>query len=152
MAGGDSFKVHVSGATEATDCGTINNTATVTTGNDGEDSDGASVVVNCPDLEVVKTGNGPLNAGDTATFTITLTNHGPGAAYDVTLSDQLPAGTWTLGGANAASCQISVSNLLTCDFGTVANGATRTITVSQVTDADDCGTTSSPTVTMPASS
>jgi uncharacterized repeat protein (TIGR01451 family) len=140
LAAGDSFSVHVSGPTDAADCGTINNTATVTTGNDGSGSDGASVVVNCPDLGVVKTGNGPLNAGDDATFTIVLTNHGPGIAHDVTLSDQLPAGAWTLGGANAADCSISVSNLLTCDFGDVATGATRTITVTKTTDPVDCGT------------
>jgi uncharacterized repeat protein (TIGR01451 family) len=140
MAGGDSFTVHVSGATDAADCGTINNTASVTTGNDGSDSDGASVVVNCPDLEVVKTGNGPLNAGDVATFTITVTNHGPGAAYNTTLSDQLPAGTWTLGGADAADCSISGTNLLTCDFGTLADDASAVITVSKTTTAADCGT------------
>ena len=140
MAPTDSFTVHVSAATDAADCGTINNTATVTTGNDGSSSDSASVVVQCPDLEVVKIGNGPLNAGDLATFTITLTNHGPGAAHDVTLTDQLPSGTWTLGGANAADCAISVSNLLTCDFGDVENGGVRTITVSKTTSPDDCGT------------
>ena len=140
MAPTDSFTVHVSAATDATNCGTINNTATVTTGNDGTSEATASVVVNCPDLEVVKSGNGPLNAGDTATFTITLTNHGPGTAHDVTLTDQLPSGTWTLGGANAADCDISVSNLLTCDFGDVASGGIRTITVSETTTADDCGT------------
>jgi uncharacterized repeat protein (TIGR01451 family) len=150
MAAGDSFTVHVSGPTNAADCGTINNTASVTTGNDGSGSDGASVVVQCPDLEVAKTGNGPLNAGDDATFTIVLTNHGPGAAHDVTLSDQLPAGAWTLGGANASDCSISGSNLLTCEFGDVASGATRTITVTKTTDADDCGTIAN-TVTVGAS-
>jgi uncharacterized repeat protein (TIGR01451 family) len=150
MAPTDSFKVHVSAATDAADCGTINNTATVTTSNDGSSSDSASVVVRCPDLEVVKSGNGPLNAGDIATFTITLTNHGPGAAHDVTLTDQLPSGTWTLGGANAADCVISVSNMLSCDFGDVASGGIRTITVSKTTTADDCGTISNE-VTVSAS-
>ncbi len=152
MAPTDSFKVHVSGETEATDCGTINNSATVTTGNDGESSDSASVIVQCPDLEVVKSGNGPLNAGDVATFTITLTNHGPGAAHDVTLTDQLPSGTWTLGGANAADCAISVSNLLTCDFGDVENGGVRTITVSKTTSPDDCGTISNEVTVAPRTS
>ena len=140
MAPTDAFTVRVTGATDAPDCGTINNSATVTTGNDGSSSDDASVVVQCPDLGVVKSGNGPLNATDVATFTIVLTNHGPGAAHLVTLNDQLPAGTWTLGGANAAACAISATNLLTCAFGTVENGGTRTITVSKTTAAADCGT------------
>ena len=140
MAATDSFSVHVSGATDAADCGTINNTANVTTGNDGSGAASALVVVRCPDLEVVKSGNGPINAGDPATFTIILTNHGPGASYYTTLTDQLPSGTWTLGGANAADCSINGSNLLSCNFGTVASGASRTITVTTTTTAADCGT------------
>jgi uncharacterized repeat protein (TIGR01451 family)/fimbrial isopeptide formation D2 family protein len=139
MAAGDSFTVHVHGLTDAADCGTINNSATVTTGNDGQDTDDASVVVECPDLEVVKDGNGPIDGGEDAVFTITLTNHGPGDAYNVTLEDQLPAGSWTLGGADAGACEIDGSNLLTCDFGTVESGGTRTITVTLTTTADDCG-------------
>ena len=138
MAPGTSFTVHIHGTTDAADCGTVTNTASVTSGNDGGGQDDASVVVQCPDLGVVKTGNGPLSAGDTATFTIVLTNHGPGAASGVTLDDQLPTGTWTLGGADAGSCSINGSNLLHCNFGTVANGATRTITISKDTIAAEC--------------
>ena len=130
--------VHIVSGTTSASCAVVNNTGHITTTNDGSAEASASVTVQCPDLEVVKTGNGPLSAGDTATFTIVLTNHGPGAAANVTLSDQLPSGTWTLGGANAASCSISASNLLTCNFGTVASGATRTITVSKASVAAEC--------------
>ena len=135
----------MSKTTTADDCGTIHNEVTVSASNEPindqfPNSDDADIVVNCPDLEVVKTGNGPLSAGQVATFTITVTNHGPGTAYDVTLSDQLPAGTWTLGGANAADCSINGSNLLTCDFGDLADEAFATFTVSKTTVADDCGT------------
>jgi uncharacterized repeat protein (TIGR01451 family)/fimbrial isopeptide formation D2 family protein len=139
LAAGASFTVHVEGVTDPTDCGTVNNTASVTAGNDGQDSDGASVMIQCPDLEVEKTGNGTIDAGGNAVFTITVTNHGPGEAKGVTLSDQLPVGAWTLGGADADDCDISGSNLLTCDFGNLANGAARTITVTLATTADDCG-------------
>jgi uncharacterized repeat protein (TIGR01451 family) len=130
--------VHITSATTAQSCGVVDNTGHVTTTNDGSAQASASVTVLCPDLEVVKSGNGPLNAGDPATFTITLTNHGPGAAANTTLTDQLPSGTWTLGGADKAACSISGANLLSCDFGTVANGGTRTITVTKTTTAVDC--------------
>jgi uncharacterized repeat protein (TIGR01451 family) len=130
--------VHVTSATTAQSCGVVNNTGHVSTTNDGSADASAAVTVQCPDLEVVKTGNGPLNAGDVATFTITLTNHGPGAAANTTLADQLPSGAWTLGGADKAACSISGSNLLACDFGTVASGASKTITVSRTTVAVDC--------------
>ena len=99
----------MSKTTSPDDCGTISNEVTVGASNEPDNdqfpnTDGADIVVNCPDLEVVKSGNGPLSAGQIATFTITVTNHGPGTAYDVTLTDQLPSGTWSLGGANAADC------------------------------------------------
>jgi uncharacterized repeat protein (TIGR01451 family)/fimbrial isopeptide formation D2 family protein len=143
LAPGATFQVHLTGTTDAADCGTITNTASVAATNEaasatGNNSSTDSVVVQCPDVEVVKTGNGPIIAGQDATFTITLTNTGAGDAYDVTLQDQLPAGNWTLGGADAAECQIDGSNLLTCDFGTVESGDSRVITVTKTTVAGDC--------------
>ena len=42
------------------------------------------------DLEVVKSGNGTIAAGDTAIYTITVTNNGPATAENVTLTDFLP--------------------------------------------------------------
>ena len=68
-----------------------------------------------------------------------MTNHGPGDAYDVDLSDQLPADDWTLGGDDAEACQISDTNLLTCDFGDIAAEDSRTITVSKTVTTADCG-------------
>lgn len=45
------------------------------------------------DLEVVKVvSNKNPHKGDTITWTITVTNHGPGNAYDVTVTDRLPEG------------------------------------------------------------
>ena len=142
LAVGASEVVHLSGLTDAADCGTLPNQATVTAANEaaaqtGNNVSSASIVVECPDVTVVKTGNGPISAGQTATFTIVLSNPGPGDAYGVTLTDDLPAGDWSLGGADAAACDI-VAGVLTCDFGTVLAGDDRTITVSKVSDADDC--------------
>ena len=93
-----------------------------------------------PDVTVDKTPNaGAVVAGDDATFTIVVTNNGPVTAYGVTLSDTLPtAGNgWTLGGDDAADCGI-VGSLLTCDFGDLAVNETKSITVTTVTDPDQC--------------
>lgn len=138
MAAGDSFTVHIHGLTDAADCGTVNNTASVSTTNDGSDSDRASVVVRCPDLTVVKVADAdPINAGDAIGFTITVTNNGPGAAYGVALSDTLPAGiTWS---EDSASCSIA-SGVLTCAFGTLAAGAQASVHLSGTTTAANCGT------------
>src|SRR5439155_1420148 len=52
-----------------------------------------STTCNAPSLNVAKTPDGQtINAGDTATFTIVVSNAGPGAATSVTLNDPLPAG------------------------------------------------------------
>src|SRR5437879_145176 len=93
----------------------------------------------CPDVRVTKTGNGTINAGETATFIITVTNDGPGTAFGVTAHDTLPSGTSTLGGTDASSCSIT-AGVLNCSFGTLSSGASRTITLSRATTAADCGT------------
>src|SRR5439155_310570 len=68
-----------------------------------------------------------------------------------TLTDVLPnAGhTWTVGGADAASCSISAGTL-TCSFGTMAPGSTKTITLTTTTTAADCANGLSNTATVSA--
>lgn len=45
------------------------------------------------DLSVTKTASSSVAPGETITYNITITNNGPDAAQNVTLSDALPAGT-----------------------------------------------------------
>ena len=72
---------------------TCDNTAAVTTSNDGSDSDSASVDVLCADIDVDKTADaGSVVAGDDIGFTVTLTNVGPGEAKGLQFTDALPAG------------------------------------------------------------
>jgi uncharacterized repeat protein (TIGR01451 family) len=134
MAPGDSFSVHLSAVTDATDCATITNTASVTTTNDGSDAATASVVVRCPDVQVVKDApKEEIPAGQNLVFTITTTNIGAGVAHDVTLSDTLPAGfDWT---ENSADCSIS-GGVLSCDFGDLNPGASASVTLTAPTSAD----------------
>jgi len=129
--------VHITSGTDKTSCAVVNNTGHITTTNDGSAEASASVTVQCPDIKVEKSGNGPVFPGQPATFTIVLTNLGPGAATGVTLDDQLPTGTWTKGGPDAGACTI-VANLLHCNFGTVASGGTRTVTVTKTAVTADC--------------
>jgi uncharacterized repeat protein (TIGR01451 family) len=130
--------VHLTSPTTAATCGTVSNTATGASTNDGEGAATASVTVSCqPDVAVAKSGNGPAVAGGTATFTITVTAGGTGSSSNVTLSDTLPAGTWTLAGADVASCSLA-GNALSCDFGTMAQASSRAITVSRATAEGDC--------------
>jgi uncharacterized repeat protein (TIGR01451 family) len=137
IAAGGSKHVHITSPTSAATCGSVDNTANVTTSNDGADSDSATITVNCPNVTVLKTADqGTIDAGDTAAFTIVVTNEGPGTAKGVTLTDTLPSGiVWS---EDSAACSIA-AGVLSCNFGDLTDGATRTVHVTGVTDAADCG-------------
>ena len=142
MAAGDSFTVHVSGATDAADCGTVNNTASVTSTNDGSDGASASVVVLCADIAITKAANpaGPVNAGDPIGFDITVSNSGAGEAKGVHVFDPLPAGVdWTLGAVTGdvtgVVCSITGavdSEILTCDDPSMASGDSFSVRITSV--------------------
>src|SRR4029453_16334471 len=94
------------------------------------------------DISITKTATAsPISAGDTAGFTITATNAASGtAATSVTVTDNLPSGvSWT---DNSADCSINGSGVLTCTFGTIASGASKSVQVTGTTDSADCGTLS----------
>jgi uncharacterized repeat protein (TIGR01451 family) len=141
--------------TSAANCGTVANTAHVSTTNDGSDEDSASVVVLCPDIQVVKDApNDEIAAGDDLVFTITTTNIGDGIARDVVLTDNLPAGfDWK---ADNDACDIA-GGVLTCNFGDMAKGDSETVTLTAPTSADpetgniDCGETGVDTIPNVAS-
>jgi uncharacterized repeat protein (TIGR01451 family) len=150
LAPSDSRSVHLTSPTTAENCATIRNVASATTDNDGSAEASDSIVINCqPDVSVAKSGNGPLTSGQTATFTITVSAGGTGPSSNVTLTDTLPAGAWTLGGADAASCSLANSSL-SCNFGTMASGTSKTITLSRASTAGDCSTPIANTATVNA--
>ena len=137
LAAGASATVHIVADTDETLCKQVPNTASVVWTNKGTDEATDTTEVLCPDVKVTKDGNGPLKAGDVATFTITVENLGPGIARDVKLTDQLPEGAnW----ASPAGCTISATGLLECKFAEVKPGAAfaRTITISGETTAVAC--------------
>jgi uncharacterized repeat protein (TIGR01451 family) len=155
MAGGTSKTAHITGLTDAGDCGTLTNTATVSSTNEPEDDQGnnestATITVNCPDVAVVKTPDkATINTGDQAGFTITITNNGLGNAYNVSLTDTLPSGvSWSI---SPASSGFSIAGgVLSASFATLAPGASKSVHIIGTTDAEDCGTLSN-TATVSAS-
>jgi uncharacterized repeat protein (TIGR01451 family) len=104
-----------------------------------------------PDLTISKTpDSGTVNAGDPISFVITVSNSadpGTGTAVNVVIDDTLPAGfTWT---DNKAECDIT-SNVLHCDVGDLAPGASFSVTLTSPTDEEDCGLVSNPDATAEA--
>ncbi len=86
------------------------------------------------DLAVKAVGPASAKNGSLATYTITVTNNGPGAATGVVATDKLPfkAQFKSVQVSPAAACtKATASNVTTvsCNLGTLASGATSTITL-----------------------
>jgi uncharacterized repeat protein (TIGR01451 family) len=129
----------VTSPTQAADCGLVTNTATGDADNHAQVSNSGNQTVQCPNLSVSKTPDGgTVNAGDPISFTITLSNAGPGTAINVDIDDTLPAGFEWVESPDKAECTI-VSNVLHCDIASLASGATFSVTVTSPTQAADCG-------------
>jgi uncharacterized repeat protein (TIGR01451 family)/fimbrial isopeptide formation D2 family protein len=98
-----------------------------------------------PVLSVIKTADAAVvQSGSPIGFTITVSNSGSAAANNVTLSDTIPAVpgvTWSInGGTGAAQCSLT-GNSLSCSFGTLSPGASKSVhIVSTATSTNSCGT------------
>jgi uncharacterized repeat protein (TIGR01451 family) len=136
MAANTSLSVHIVSGTTAATCGLVDNTASLTF-NGGTEKDSSTVRVDCPDVTITKTAaKSPILAGQTASYTITVTNLGPGTAYGVTVNDPLPAGAgWAV---INAKCSIAGGSVL-CTVGTLAEGATFSVTLLGPTTTEQCG-------------
>ena len=138
LAPGASSSVHVTAPTTADLCGLVPNSVTASAGNDGTDTATAQTQVLCPDVTIEKTAdNSPILAGQAASFEISVSNEGPGTAYDVVITDTLPAGlTWT---ESSEDCSIA-AGVLTCQVGTLTpTDEPFTVTVSAPTTVAACG-------------
>lgn len=146
LASGASASVTLSSATTEASCKTYNNTATADATNDDPVSDSASIVVQCPDLQITKVADNPttVTAGDQVGFTITVSNGGPGTAFGATLNDPLPAGDgidWSIqsqsGGASCVIGGAAGAETLTCGPKDLASGASFSVHV--VSDTQPTG-------------
>jgi uncharacterized repeat protein (TIGR01451 family) len=91
-------------------------------------------IIGAADLTISKVGSpATVHAGEYVTYTIRITNTGPGAARSVDVKDQLPAGL-TLAATSASDGGVCGGTV--CQFGTLPAGATRTITVVARVNAD----------------
>ena len=156
-----SFSVTVSTLTTAADCGDLDNDAAVTTTNDGGDTDAGEIDVLCPDASVTKTADvGTINATDPATFIIEVSAGGTGPSTNVEVTDMVPAGhTWTVTGdieacvgfeAGDTELSLAGGEELSCTYATIANGTSRSLTITTTSTTDDCADGISNTVSITA--
>jgi uncharacterized repeat protein (TIGR01451 family) len=89
-----------------------------------------------PQLQIVKSvtdGFDVIHPGDTASFTIAVTNNGPGPALDVVVTDQLPAAellTWVVSSSTFDTTSVSIGDFLTAFYSSLPAYATVSVTVS----------------------
>jgi len=122
--------------TAPTTAGTIFNSATVSAAtpdpNTANNNTGAigTTVAGSANLGITKIDSpDPVTVGSNVTFTINVTNAGPSAANNVTVTDMLPVSlTHVSSTSTQGSCGFT-SPTVTCNLGTLANGGTATITL-----------------------
>jgi hypothetical protein len=103
-----------------------------------------------PHLTIVKAVtsgyNSTIHPGDTASFTITVTNDGAGPATNVVVTDQLPQPdmlSWLIAASTFDVASLSSGDLLTATSAILPAGASESVTVNAVVPLDIFGTTTS---------
>lgn len=105
----------------------ITATATDPSGNTSEFS-------NCgpaADLSATKSDSpDPLAVGQTLTYTVAVANSGPANATAVTLTDTLPSSVTFVSATSTQGTCVEASGTVICSVGTLANGASATVTIT----------------------
>lgn len=95
-------------------------------------SGGATAAPGDADLSITKTDSpDPVVRGNNLTYTIKVTNGGPLDATGVVVTDNLPGASdvdFVSATSAGTTCQ-KTGNVVTCDLGTIANQASKTVTV-----------------------
>ncbi len=161
LASGATYRITVTANVTAAS-GSVSNTATVTLpagvtdptpgNNSSTDTDPVTPATVNADLAVTKTdGTATVVAGGTTTYTIVITNAGPDAAPNATLTDTLPAqATFNSlavpAGWSCTTPAVGATGTVSCSIASLPNGASATFTLAvTVAAATPAGTSLSNT-------
>jgi uncharacterized repeat protein (TIGR01451 family) len=82
------------------------------------------------DLSVLKSDSpDPVSKGAALTYSIVITNNGPGSASSVQLTDSLPANVQFVSAASTAGSCAQTGSTVACNLGQVSNGTSVTVTI-----------------------
>ncbi len=112
----------------------------------------ANAVVPVTDITIVKTVPDTASIGDAISYTLTVTNlDADTSAQNVTITDTLPTGL-TYVSASGATCTNNLGTI-TCNLGTLAGGASQTVTINVTVNNSEsvCGATITNTATVSTS-
>ncbi|MFL5768044.1 MAG: hypothetical protein ACJ758_09420, partial [Actinomycetota bacterium] len=133
--------------------GAVTNTATVSVDENDPDSsnnaDTQDTTVTTPpppppsaDISLKKTDTAdPVSPGDGYSYDLAMTNNGPDAATNVSVSDSVPAALSVDAVHDGGGSCSTTGNDVTCDLATLANGATWTVTIDVTVDPSNPGGT-----------
>ncbi|MEW1547831.1 DUF11 domain-containing protein, partial [Streptomyces tsukubensis] len=133
LANGASNTITLTGTAATSGVTSISNTADVL-GNDPDpnpannQSTATTTVASEVDLALTKTGPATVDAGGNVSYTLTVTNDGPGNSTGYTVTDAIPAGL-NNAATTTAGCSITAGTL-SCTGGPLAVGASTTITLT----------------------
>ena len=100
-------------------------------------NDGASCFASEPvDLEMGKTGPATVAPGGAISWTLTVTNNGPGNSSGFSVTDSVPAGVGNVL-TTTAGCAVSANNVL-CSEGALADSSIFTITITGTAPSSGC--------------
>src|SRR5205823_368024 len=145
LAAGASVHVHITSPTTSATCGTVNNSASVTTSNDGSASVGpVGSVVNCATIAITKVADAStVNAGDPIGYVVTVSNTGGATARGVTVTDTLPTNaglSWSIDAGGSSSGWTISSGALHFGPADLAGGASTHVHITSPTTSATCGT------------
>ena len=147
LAAGDSASVSttvqvnatVTGPTTLTNTATLNYTDSANQPRPQVSASDSTQVPAQPTIVLSKTDGSTVTApGQTLTYTLTFTNTGVGDAYNITLSDTLPAGVSYQ--SCSPACNVSGSTV-TFNLGTLAAGASASVSITVQVDTTVTGPT-----------
>ena len=81
------------------------------------------------DMAISGTGPSSASAGATVSYVFTVTNLGPNTATGVVVTDTLPAGSTFVPAGSSNICQQTAPGVVTCNVGSLNNGANAVITI-----------------------